>query len=68
VKVWCGRRERSLVGEFAGGAPPNNLAAHSFSAKSTKAQIEGQEKSTSLPEILRTARFLEKTCKQEFFL
>ena len=50
------------------------LAANSFPVKSCKRTLKkivekqkrGQDKYTSCPEIPRTTRFLEKTCKQEF--
>ena len=50
-----------------------SLTANLFPAKSAKGQLKRslknkkeQEKNTSFPEILKTTRFLQKTCEQKF--
>ena len=50
-----------------------SLATHLFSAKSAKGQQKRswenekkKKKNTSFPDILKTIRFLQKTCKQKF--
>jgi len=46
-----------------------SLATHLFSAKSAKEQQKRSwenEKEKKFPDILKTIRFLQKTCKQKF--
>ena len=74
VVSWCELWEVAClcVGEVK-GLGKASLAANLFPAKSTKGHQKRswknkkrKEENTSFPEILKTARFLENKCKQEF--
>ena len=61
----CGRSEVSWREEFGRKFIFRQICKMTLK-KRVQEQKRGKEKNTLFPEILKTTRFLEKTCKQEF--